>query len=96
MRHTQLDSSGPMQGHRSVFRVPNYKPQPTASDEPSGDPAERVFHARRTHRKSRAGCAACKQRRVKVYNGSILLPLALPIPMPIYWTRGAFVDPRFS
>ncbi|KAJ5376980.1 hypothetical protein N7509_013866 [Penicillium cosmopolitanum] len=65
MRHTQSDSSGPMQGHRSVFRVPNYKPQPTASDEPSDGLAEPVYHSRRTHRKSRAGCAACKQRRVK-------------------------------
>ncbi|CAI7669953.1 C6 transcription factor [Penicillium manginii] len=65
MRHRQLDSSGPMQGHRSVFRVPNYKPQPTVSDEPCEDPVERVYHSRRTHRKSRAGCAACKQRRVK-------------------------------
>ncbi|PYH98162.1 hypothetical protein BO71DRAFT_447373 [Aspergillus ellipticus CBS 707.79] len=28
-------------------------------------PAERVYHARRAHRKSRAGCTKCKQRRVK-------------------------------
>ncbi|RAL11379.1 Zn(II)2Cys6 transcription factor domain-containing protein [Aspergillus homomorphus CBS 101889] len=26
---------------------------------------ERIYHARRAHRKSRAGCAKCKQRRVK-------------------------------
>ncbi|KAL4928333.1 Zn(II)2Cys6 transcription factor [Aspergillus undulatus] len=28
-------------------------------------PSERIYHARRPHRKSREGCAKCKQRRVK-------------------------------
>ncbi|KAK5788928.1 hypothetical protein VI817_009886 [Penicillium citrinum] len=74
MRHSQFDSSGPMQGQRSVFRVPNYNNQPTVSLGKSEDPVERVYHSRRTHRKSRAGCATCKQRRVKVQYPT---PLAL-------------------
>ncbi|KAL4743154.1 hypothetical protein BDV11DRAFT_202142 [Aspergillus similis] len=33
---------------------------------PLSNPEQRVYHSRRPHRKSRAGCAKCKQRRVKV------------------------------
>ncbi|KAJ5090926.1 transcriptional regulator family: Fungal Specific TF [Penicillium argentinense] len=65
MRHSKVDMSQPMQGHQSVFRVPNYKSQSTGTHGPVGDPTERVYHSRRTHRKSRGGCATCKSRRVK-------------------------------
>ncbi|KKK22566.1 hypothetical protein ARAM_007029 [Aspergillus rambellii] len=43
-----------MQGQIMPFRV-KIPPRPEA----------RTYHSRRPHRKSRAGCAKCKQRRVK-------------------------------
>ncbi|QMW43368.1 hypothetical protein G4B11_006738 [Aspergillus flavus] len=48
-----------LQGRRSLFRVPLYQ----SSGAEGG--TEKVYHARRAHRKSRAGCVKCKQRRVK-------------------------------
>ncbi|KAB8269903.1 hypothetical protein BDV30DRAFT_229383 [Aspergillus minisclerotigenes] len=49
-----------LQGRKSLFRVSLYQ---SSSAE---DGTEKVYHARRAHRKSRAGCVKCKQRRVKV------------------------------
>ncbi|KAL4885889.1 hypothetical protein BJY04DRAFT_214086 [Aspergillus karnatakaensis] len=46
---------GPKKGQNVPFRVK----LPPKADEP------RAYHARRPHRKSREGCAKCKQRRVK-------------------------------
>ncbi|KAJ5550792.1 Aflatoxin biosynthesis regulatory protein [Penicillium sp. DV-2018c] len=54
----------PMQGQTKVFRVPNYKSKNTTPHR-SGEPSERIYHPRRSHRKSRVGCANCKQRRIK-------------------------------
>ncbi|KAB8227772.1 Zn(II)2Cys6 transcription factor domain-containing protein [Aspergillus alliaceus] len=54
-------SSGTLQGQKSLFRVALYQPSgATGSEE-----ARKAYHARRSHRKSRAGCVKCKQRRVK-------------------------------
>lgn len=57
-------SSRHVQGQNMVFRIPNYKSKSSLAcgSEQSGQ----VYHARRSHRKSRAGCVNCKQRRVKV------------------------------
>ncbi|KAJ5095880.1 C6 transcription factor [Penicillium alfredii] len=58
-------SAGLMQGQKSVFRVPNYKSQKDLTHGPEEPSREKVYHARRPHRKSRGGCSNCKQRRVK-------------------------------
>lgn len=72
--------SGPLQGQKSLFRVPMYRRQKTVvlrntvrsstnnSDDKQNTPnnKDRVYHARRAHRKSRFGCLNCKRRRVKV------------------------------
>ncbi|KAL3435172.1 hypothetical protein BDV09DRAFT_185290 [Aspergillus tetrazonus] len=44
-----------MKGENAPFRV-----------NPLSSPEQPTYHSRRPHRKSRAGCAKCKQRRVKV------------------------------
>jgi hypothetical protein len=62
--------SKPMQGQRMVFRVPNYKSN-NALTHGSSESTEQVYHSRRAHRKSRSGCANCKQRRVKVSHDSL-------------------------
>ncbi|KAJ5175022.1 uncharacterized protein N7482_000899 [Penicillium canariense] len=64
-RHQLPDPPAPMQGQRSVFRIPNYKSQTALLHGSTAQPAERAYHSRRAHRKSRGGCANCKQRRVK-------------------------------
>ncbi|RHZ45117.1 Zn(II)2Cys6 transcription factor domain-containing protein [Aspergillus thermomutatus] len=56
--------SGPLQGQKSLFRVPLYRSSATGPSSSEGS-TERVYHARRPHRKSRFGCLACKRRRVK-------------------------------
>lgn len=61
---TRPRSSRHVQGQNMVFRIPNYKPK-TSLDSGS-EQSEQVYHSRRSHRKSRAGCVSCKQRRVKV------------------------------
>ncbi|KAJ5842712.1 Aflatoxin biosynthesis regulatory protein [Penicillium rubens] len=60
---TRPRSSRHVQGQNMVFRIPNYKSKSSLAcgSEQSGQ----VYHARRSHRKSRAGCVNCKQRRVK-------------------------------
>ncbi|CAG7924538.1 unnamed protein product [Penicillium olsonii] len=57
-------SHRPMQGQKLVFRVPNYKSK-TLPECGSEESSAQVYHSRRSHRKSRAGCVNCKQRRVK-------------------------------
>ncbi|EAW11202.1 Zn(II)2Cys6 transcription factor domain-containing protein [Aspergillus clavatus NRRL 1] len=57
--------SGPLQGQKSLFRIPMYKPTGTRSSSTGEHPTKREFRARRSHRKSRAGCLVCKTRRVK-------------------------------
>ncbi|KAJ9480978.1 hypothetical protein VN97_g12536 [Penicillium thymicola] len=52
-----------VQGQNMVFRIPNYKSKTSLDCEP--EQSEQVYHSRRSHRKSRAGCVSCKQRRVK-------------------------------
>lgn len=54
-------SSGTLQGQKSLFRVALYQPSGATGSEEAG----KAYHARRSHRKSRAGCVKCKQRRVK-------------------------------
>lgn len=56
-------SSRYMQGQNMVFRIPNYKSN--TSLDCGSEQSEQVYHSRRSHRKSRAGCVNCKQRRVK-------------------------------
>ncbi|KAI3152096.1 transcriptional regulator family: Fungal Specific TF [Penicillium roqueforti] len=56
-------SSRHMQGQNMVFRIPNYKSKDSLAC--GSEPSEPVYHSRRSHRKSRAGCVNCKQRRVK-------------------------------
>ncbi|KAJ5514562.1 Aflatoxin biosynthesis regulatory protein [Penicillium fimorum] len=56
-------SSRHVPGQNMAFRIPNYK-----SEDPlacGSEPSEQVYHSRRSHRKSRAGCVKCKQRRIK-------------------------------
>ncbi|KAF7590470.1 hypothetical protein BBP40_002815 [Aspergillus hancockii] len=50
-----------LQGQKILFRVPLYQSSSAGASEDAG----KVYHARRAHRKSRAGCVKCKQRRVK-------------------------------
>jgi hypothetical protein len=57
--------SGPLQGQKSLFRVPMYRSSGTGQSNRERS-TERVYHARRPHRKSRSGCLTCKRRRVKV------------------------------
>jgi hypothetical protein len=59
-----------MLGNQVIFRVNGIRTPTTKmprllsnQEERSAEP---VYHARRPHRKSRAGCANCKSRRVKV------------------------------
>ncbi|KLJ06775.1 hypothetical protein EMPG_17739 [Blastomyces silverae] len=57
-------------GKQVVFRFKNPPAQPRASRKTSsracGDQLdEPVYHARKSHRKSRTGCVSCKQRRIK-------------------------------
>ncbi|KAI9039039.1 Zn(II)2Cys6 transcription factor [Aspergillus affinis] len=54
-------SSRALQGQQSVFRVTLHKP----GTGPSGRAVKNVYYARRAHRKSRGGCAKCKERRIK-------------------------------
>ncbi|KAJ5156408.1 hypothetical protein N7492_009211 [Penicillium capsulatum] len=63
MPQPKAQTPSSMQGHKSVFRVPNYRSQTLQGF--TDDPSDRVYHSRRSHRKSRGGCANCKQRRVK-------------------------------
>ncbi|GIK06886.1 hypothetical protein Aspvir_002539 [Aspergillus viridinutans] len=56
--------SGPLQGQKSLFRVPMYRSSGTRPSN-SERSTEGVYHARRPHRKSRSGCLPCKRRRVK-------------------------------
>ncbi|RHZ70911.1 hypothetical protein CDV55_107449 [Aspergillus turcosus] len=58
LKKFQAEHPGPLQGQKSLFRVPMYR----SSGESS---TERVYHPRRPHRKSRSGCLTCKRRRVK-------------------------------
>ncbi|KAJ5579676.1 uncharacterized protein N7459_005661 [Penicillium hispanicum] len=58
-------SAGASQSHRSVFRVPNCKPNKISMHGSSDELVDRAFHSRRPHRKSRGGCSTCKHRRVK-------------------------------
>lgn len=60
---TRPHSSRHVQGQNMVFRIPNYKKNSLAC---GSEPSEQIYHSRRSHRKSRAGCVNCKQRRVKV------------------------------
>lgn len=57
--------SGPLQGQKSLFRVPMYRESGVGQSNRERS-TERVYHARRPHRKSRSGCLTCKRRRVKV------------------------------
>ncbi|KAF9893589.1 hypothetical protein FE257_010901 [Aspergillus nanangensis] len=57
-RPTKL--TGPLQGQKSLFRVTLHQPRDASDQSP-----ESVYHSRRPHRKSRAGCVTCKQRKVK-------------------------------
>ncbi|KAJ5385012.1 Aflatoxin biosynthesis regulatory protein [Penicillium concentricum] len=50
-------------GQNMVFRIPNYKSKNSLAC--GSEPSEQVYHSRRSHRKSRAGCVTCKQRRIK-------------------------------
>ncbi|KAJ5959945.1 Aflatoxin biosynthesis regulatory protein [Penicillium vulpinum] len=59
---TRPHSSRHVPGQNMAFRIPNYKKDPLAYE---SEPSEHVYHSRRSHRKSRAGCVNCKQRRVK-------------------------------
>jgi hypothetical protein len=61
---TRPRSSRHMQGQNMVFRIPNYKSK--TSLDCGSEQSEKFYHSRRSHRKSRAGCVNCKQRRVKV------------------------------
>lgn len=56
--------SGPLQGQKSLFRVPMYRASGVGQSNRERS-TERVYHARRPHRKSRSGCLTCKRRRVK-------------------------------
>ncbi|KAJ5410128.1 uncharacterized protein N7487_004487 [Penicillium crustosum] len=60
---TRPRSSRHVQGQNMVFRIPNYKSK--TSLDCGSEQSEQVYHSRRSHRKSRAGCVNCKQRRVK-------------------------------
>ncbi|OKP11405.1 hypothetical protein PENSUB_3097 [Penicillium subrubescens] len=62
---SRQDPPAPMQGQKIVFRIPNYKSQTAQSHGSTEYSAVRTYHSRRSHRKSRGGCANCKQRRVK-------------------------------
>ncbi|KAJ5669136.1 C6 transcription factor [Penicillium macrosclerotiorum] len=65
-RQTKIEeASTSTRGQKSVFRIPNYKSNNHIAHGPVENPTDRVFHSRRSHRKSRGGCASCKQRRVK-------------------------------
>lgn len=75
------NSASSMQGQKSVFRVPNYRSQ-TLTHGSTDDPSDRVYHSRRSHRKSRAGCTNCKQRRVKVPTGCPVIQLTRPLISP--------------
>ncbi|KAJ5774181.1 Aflatoxin biosynthesis regulatory protein [Penicillium paradoxum] len=62
---TQIpNSSKPIQGQKMVFRIPNYRPKHVLSQGFEAS-SEHVYHSRRSHRKSRAGCVNCKKRRIK-------------------------------
>ncbi|KAJ5163144.1 Aflatoxin biosynthesis regulatory protein [Penicillium coprophilum] len=50
-------------GQNMVFRIPNYKSKDSLACGP--EQSDQVYHSRRSHRKSRAGCVNCKQRRIK-------------------------------
>lgn len=41
--------------------------------------SSRPYHAKRPHKKSRAGCQHCKKRKVKVKKAISLMPYSIPI-----------------
>lgn len=57
--------TGPFQGQKSLFRVTVRPSTGTGASATADSSQERIYHARRPHRKSRAGCVTCKQRRIK-------------------------------
>ncbi|KAG5287036.1 C6 zinc finger domain-containing protein [Histoplasma ohiense] len=48
-----------------IFRLNGPNRPPRQSKEENGKPKDTVYHPRRPHRKSRAGCLNCKKRRIK-------------------------------
>ncbi|KAJ5534636.1 hypothetical protein N7527_000890 [Penicillium freii] len=60
---TRSRSSRHVQGQNMVFRIPNYKSK-TSPDCGSGQ-SEQVYHSRRSHRKSRAGCVNSDNDSIK-------------------------------
>ncbi|CAG8898031.1 unnamed protein product [Penicillium egyptiacum] len=60
---TRPRTSRHVQGQNMAFRIPNYKSKDSIAC--GSEATGQVYHSRRSHRKSRAGCVNCKQRRVK-------------------------------
>ncbi|KAB8251589.1 hypothetical protein BDV35DRAFT_339249 [Aspergillus flavus] len=56
---------------QAVFQVPLYRNQ------------EKLYHARRPHKKSRGGCLTCKKRRVKVRMSSLTTVSKLILNMSV-------------
>ncbi|EAU35520.1 conserved hypothetical protein [Aspergillus terreus NIH2624] len=54
--------SGPLQGQKSLFRVALRPASGSGDTSTSEKPADKIYHARRPHRKSRAGCANADPR----------------------------------
>ncbi|KAL4891729.1 hypothetical protein BDV59DRAFT_63035 [Aspergillus ambiguus] len=57
--------TSPLEGQKSTFRVALRPTSGRGNSKAAENPADRIYHARRPHRKSRAGCMVCKHRRVK-------------------------------
>jgi hypothetical protein len=68
----QRPGEGQQKLMQAVFRVPLTSPAKDTKHHSASDKAK--FHTRRSHKKSRTGCQACKRRRVKVSLLLFLLP----------------------
>ncbi|KAL6414016.1 Sterol regulatory element-binding protein ECM22 [Ilyonectria robusta] len=66
--HQQSASSNPAAQSTSQpeqHQSPPTHPDDSAADAPDAAPADRPYHSKRPHKKSRAGCRNCKARKVK-------------------------------